>query len=55
MKRKEKSGKSKSFKSWILSFFSKEKPAPKGNNFDLWDDDQPSSKTLDEESRQKKN
>lgn len=37
MKKSKRELKSKNLISRILSFFSKSNPAPKGNNFDLWE------------------
>ncbi len=41
MKRTRKSKKSKSLIAKILSFFSKTNKIPEGNNFDLWDKENP--------------
>jgi len=54
MKRKEKSIRSKSFKSRILSFLTKKDSPSRGNNFDLWDNDQPKDDAPEKKSKQEK-
>jgi hypothetical protein len=54
MKRKEKSIRSKSFKSRILSFFTNKDSPSRGNNFDLWDNDQPKDDAPEKKSKQEK-
>jgi hypothetical protein len=47
----DKSVKSSSWISKFLSFFSRKAPASKGNNFDLWNDDQLEKENENEEFR----